>query len=95
MIFVMPVKTIPVLLVSFLFIMTGLSFSALFVEGFSAFNIWLSIILHLSTVFFLAHLVKKNREEIPLFGLSLGLWITVAIIGYGVGLLLLLELLQA
>jgi len=89
----MPVRTIPVLLVSFLFIMTGLSFSALFVEGFSTFNVSLSTILHLATAFFLSHIVKRDKMKSPLFGLSLGLWKTVAIIGYGVGLLLLLELL--
>lgn len=87
--YIMPVKTIPVLIVSFLFIFAGGSITALLVEGATGFNLMFAVIIHLASALLIYYIVNKNKKKSPLFGLSLGLWIIVAIVGYGFGLLLL------
>ncbi len=66
----MPIKTIPVLFVSFLFIMTGLSFSALFVAGPTAFNISFAVVSHLATVFLLRYIVAIKKRNCLFSGVS-------------------------
>jgi hypothetical protein len=90
MIVAMPVKTFPVLFVALIFMCFGGFFGALFVEGLTATNIVVSIVSILVTVIFHRYLLAKNKKGSPLFGLSYGLWVTVTIVGMGVGLVMVL-----
>jgi energy-converting hydrogenase Eha subunit C len=88
MIVAMPVKTLPVLFVTLLFMCFGGMIGALFVEGFTTVNIATNIVLGVGTVMLHRYILLKNKKGSPLFGLSYGLWITVTIIGVGVGLIM-------
>ncbi len=84
----MPIKTIPVLFVTFLFILTGATVSALFVDGINMTNVIIAVIVHVLTIIAWCSIYWNHKKETPVFGLSLTLWIIVTIIGYGLGVAL-------
>lgn len=84
MIVVVPI----VLFVTLLFMITGGSISVLFVERISTVSVFFAIIFHVFTMLLLFYIITKHKKKLPLFGLSLGLWIAVTIIGYGLGVIL-------